>query len=69
MAIMTGNEEQARAAWVIRTVLAAGVLALSVAVFAPFASPVLWAGVLCYALYPLYTRLVRATGNRRGSAH
>lgn len=66
MAAASRDEEQVRAAWVTRTVLAAGVFALGAAVFAPFASPLLWAGVLCYALYPLYTRLVRATGNRRG---
>jgi predicted PurR-regulated permease PerM len=50
---------------VIRTVLVAGILALGLAVFSPFVSPLLWAAVLCYALYPFYSRLVRATGGRR----
>ncbi len=57
-----------RSVWVIRMVLAAGILALGLAVFSPFISPLLWAGVLCYALYPLYTRLVRVTGGRRTSS-
>jgi predicted PurR-regulated permease PerM len=50
---------------VIRMVLALGILALGIALFTPFVSPLLWAGVLCYALSPLYTRLVRVTGGRR----
>lgn len=54
-----------RSAWAVRMALAAGILALGFSVFRPFLSPLLWAGVLCYALYPLYTRLVRATGGRR----
>jgi predicted PurR-regulated permease PerM len=45
-------------------VLALGILALGIALFTPFMSPLLWAGVLCYTLYPLYIRLVRATGGR-----
>jgi len=49
----------------IRMALAAGIIAVGLAVFSPFVSPLLWAGVLCYALYPLYSRLVRATGGRR----
>jgi predicted PurR-regulated permease PerM len=50
---------------ILRTGLAVGILALGLAVLSPFASPILWAGVLCYALYPLHVRLVRATGGRR----
>lgn len=50
---------------VIRMVLAFSILALGIALFAPFVSPLLWAGVLCYALYPLYRRAVRVTGGRR----
>jgi predicted PurR-regulated permease PerM len=46
-------------------VLALGILAMGIALFTPFVSPLLWAGVLCYAQYPLYIRLVRATGSRR----
>ncbi|MEW6246923.1 MAG: AI-2E family transporter [Nitrospirota bacterium] len=49
----------------IRIALAVGILVLSAAVFSPFFSPLLWATVLCYALYPLYSRLVRATGGRQ----
>jgi predicted PurR-regulated permease PerM len=57
--------EEAWAARVIRVVLAGGIAGLVLAVFSPFVSPLLWAGVLCYALYPLYRRLVLATGGRR----
>lgn len=49
----------------VRFALASGIAGLVLAVFSPFVSPLLWAGVLCYALYPLYSRLVRATGGRR----
>jgi predicted PurR-regulated permease PerM len=50
---------------VARLLLACGVAGMMVAVFSPFLSPVLWAGVLCYALYPLYVRLLSATRGRR----
>ncbi|TKB84381.1 MAG: AI-2E family transporter [Nitrospira sp.] len=50
---------------VIQIVLAVGILALGLTLFTPFISPLLWSGVLCYALYPLYVRLVRITGDRR----
>jgi len=50
---------------VVRVVLAGGIAGLVLAVFSPFVSPLLWAGVLCYALYPLYVRLLSATGGRR----
>lgn len=49
----------------VRIVLTIGILTLSVALLSPFVSPLLWAGVLCYALNPVYVRLVRATGGRR----
>lgn len=50
---------------VVRTVLAVGILALGLGLFSPFVSPFLWAAVLSYAMYPLYTGLRRATGERR----
>lgn len=49
----------------VRTVLASGIAGMVLVVFSPFVSPLLWAGVLCYALYPLYRWMVRATGGRR----
>lgn len=65
MTEMSKQEAGGQTGRVIRIVLAVGLLALGLAVFSPFVSPLLWAAVLCYALYPLYTRLVRATGGRR----
>ena len=50
---------------VVGMVLVAGIFTLGLAVFSPFVSPLLWSGVLCYALYPLYSRLLSATGGRR----
>lgn len=50
---------------IVRVVLAGGIAGLVLAVFSPFVSPLLWAGVLCYALHPLYARLLSATGGRR----
>ena len=50
---------------VIQLVLAVGILALGLTLYTPFISPLLWSGVLCYALYPLYVRLVRIAGDRR----
>ncbi len=50
---------------VVRLILAFAIAGTIVAVFSPFLSPVLWAGVLCYALYPLYRRLLKATRGRR----
>lgn len=35
------------------------------ATFSPFFSPLIWSAALSYGLYPLYGRLVRATGQRR----
>jgi predicted PurR-regulated permease PerM len=58
----TAEDQTART---VRIVLTVGILALSLVLFAPFLSPILWAAVLCYALYPLYRRLVRLTGGRR----
>jgi predicted PurR-regulated permease PerM len=65
MTEVPNHEVRDRAGTIVRMVLVAGILALALAVFSPFVSPLLWAAVLCYALYPLYTRLVRATGGRR----
>ncbi|MGA6825992.1 AI-2E family transporter [Nitrospira sp. NS4] len=44
--------------------LMVGTLALAALLFSPFFSPILWAVVLVYALYPLYGRVLRATGGR-----
>ncbi|MDO9116572.1 MAG: AI-2E family transporter [Nitrospira sp.] len=65
---MTAHQLGRRGGWagrIVRLVLAGGIAALIVAIFTPFVSSLLWAGVLCYALYPLYTRLVLATRGRR----
>lgn len=45
--------------------LTIGILALSLALLSPFLSPVLWAGVLCYTLNPVYRWMVRISGGRR----
>ncbi len=39
-----------------------GTLVLATLLFSPFFSPILWAVVLSYALYPLYARVLHATG-------
>ena len=65
---MTDHAPERREAWgarIVRLVLAGGLAGVIVVVFSPFLSPLLWAGVLCYALFPLYCRLVSATGGRR----
>ena len=65
---MTAYSAERRQMWggrIVRLVLAGGITGVIVAVFSPFLSPVLWAGVLCYALYPLYCRMVSATRGRR----
>lgn len=59
-----GNAED-RTARAVRVALTIGILALSVALLSPFMSPLLWAGVLCYALNPVYVWLVTASGGRR----
>ncbi len=65
MATRSSHESETQPGRVVRTLLAFGIVVLGFALFTPFLSPLLWAGVLCYALYPLYTRLVRVTGGRR----
>lgn len=45
-------------------VLTVGTLALAALVFGPFVSPILWTLILSYTLYPLYGRVLRATGGR-----
>lgn len=44
--------------------LMVGTLALAGLILSPLFSPILWAVVLVYALYPLYGRVLRATGGR-----
>jgi len=44
--------------------LMVGVLLLAALLLSPFLSSILWAIVLSYALYPLYGRVLRATGGR-----
>lgn len=51
-----------RTARAVRVALTIGILVLSVALLSPFVSPLLWAGVLCYALNPVYVWLVKASG-------
>jgi len=65
MAEISEHDLAARPGRVLRIIMATGMLALVLALFSPFVSPLLWASVLCYALYPLYTRLVQATHGRR----
>ena len=48
-----------------QTALMLGTLALAGLLISPFLSPLLWAVVLSYALYPLYVRVLRATGQRK----
>lgn len=66
--LMTDHPPEPRETWggrIVRLVLAGGIAGVIVVVFSPFLSPLLWAGVLCYALYPLYCRLVSTIGGRR----
>lgn len=44
--------------------LMVGTLALAGLILSPLLSPILWAVVLVYALYPLYGRVLRVTGGR-----
>lgn len=48
-----------------RLTLLVGLGYLLFATFQPYFSALLWSAALCYGLYPLYSRLVVATGNRR----
>jgi predicted PurR-regulated permease PerM len=48
-----------------RAAISIGVLALLAAIFSPFFSVIAWSAVICYALYPLHRRLVRAVGGHR----
>ena len=50
---------------VVRICLAVGILALTLAVFSPFLSALLWAAILSYALYPFYMKVTRLSGGRR----
>jgi predicted PurR-regulated permease PerM len=64
---MADRQSESGEAWtgrIVRLALAGGVAGLILAVFNPFVSPLLWAGVLCYVLYPMYVRLLSATGGR-----
>lgn len=56
---------QERTGSVIQVALTIGILILGLAVLNPFLSPLLWAGVLGYALNPVYVWLVKASGGRR----
>ncbi|MCP9443238.1 MAG: AI-2E family transporter [Nitrospira sp.] len=56
------NERTAQA---VRIGLTVGILAVSLLLLSPFLSPVLWAGVLCYTLNPVYGWMVRVSGGRR----
>ncbi len=52
------------AARLAQTALMVGTLVLAALLLSPFVSPILWALVLSYALYPLYVPVLRATGGR-----
>jgi predicted PurR-regulated permease PerM len=62
----TSNIETSRKAidLSIRLGLVAMLVALSLGILAPFIMPVLWAGVIAVAVYPLYLRLERWLGGR-----
>lgn len=49
---------------ILRIALFIGVGVLFLAIMQPFFSAIAWAVVVCYALFPLYRRLVRMTGGR-----
>lgn len=49
----------------MRIGLTVGIVALSLLLLSPFLSPVLWAGVLCYTLNPVYRWMVGISGGRR----
>ncbi|MFQ5931900.1 MAG: AI-2E family transporter [Nitrospiraceae bacterium] len=49
---------------IARIALFIGVGVLFLAIMQPFFSAIAWAVVVCYALFPLYRRLVRITGGR-----
>jgi predicted PurR-regulated permease PerM len=55
----------------VETIAAVGMVALVIlgclVVLRPFMSAILWAGVLCYCTWPLYTRLHRAFPRRRNA--
>lgn len=59
------ESKDGRTAQAVRIGLTIGILALSLALLSPFLSPVLWAGVLCYTLNPIYRWMVRVSGGRR----
>jgi predicted PurR-regulated permease PerM len=59
---------QTIAPWTRRAVLAAligGLLVLVYLVLAPFLAAVAWAGIFAYITWPIYSRIRRATGDRR----
>ena len=67
---MTNQPEQPTVSQVSRLaeiVLMIGTLVLAALLFSPFFSAILWAVVLSYALYPLYARVLHATGGARGA--
>jgi predicted PurR-regulated permease PerM len=53
-----------QAARLTHIALMVGTLGLAGIILSPFVSPILWAVVLSYALYPLYGRVLRSTGGR-----
>ncbi len=65
MTALGQKQNNSQTAGAVRIALAIGILMLGVAVLSPFVSPLLWAGVLCYALNPVYAWLVAVSGGRR----
>jgi predicted PurR-regulated permease PerM len=59
------HHERELAIRVTRAAISIGIVALLVAILAPFVSVMAWSAVICYALYPLHRRCVQALGGRR----
>lgn len=53
------------ASWWVRVIVTLVIAYLIFSVFSPFLSAIAWAGILSYALYPLYRRLVHVTKGHR----
>ena len=70
---MTGSKQpsldQEHTKRIVDTALRLGLVALlvywSFSIFRPFAMPVLWAGIIAMAVYPLYLRFEGLLGGRR----
>lgn len=64
MPLQPESQAISKASRLTHIALMVGTLALAGLILSPLFSPILWAVVLVYALYPLYGRVLRATGGR-----